>query len=225
MSEPATKKSRSESPSLIEFIKSTKREVKNAIVWVDCEMTGLDVFNDNIIEICCLITDGDLNIIHEDGYESTVYQPKEKLDSMNDWCINQHNKSGLVAKILANPEQTLDRVQTELYEYITMYVPQVRLAVMAGNSIHMDKFFMIREFPKVIEHLHYRLIDVSTVMEFGNRHNPELMALCPKKTGQHTAKADILESILQMKWYRDHYFKSRAEGDTKELKRDEKRKA
>ncbi|ODV79074.1 ribonuclease H-like protein [Suhomyces tanzawaensis NRRL Y-17324] len=191
-----------------DLLKQSTKNVEKPIVWIDCEMTGLDVFNDHIIEICCIITDGNLNIIDEDGYESVVYQPKEVLDAMNEWCINQHTKSGLVAKILASPEQVLPKVQTELYDYIQKYIPNQRTAIMAGNSIHMDKFFMMKEFPKVVEHLHYRLIDVSTIMEFGNRHNPQLMKQCPKKTQQHTAKSDILESIAQLQWYRDHYFKS-----------------
>lgn len=187
------------------------RQLEDPIVWVDCEMTGLDVYNDNIIEICCLITDGNLNVVDEEGYESTVFQPKEVLDNMNEWCIKQHNESGLVKKVLDNPQKTTEKVQEELLAYIKKYVPVERRAVMAGNLIHMDKFFMNREFPRVIEHLHYRLIDVSSFLELGKRHNPSLMKVCPKKANAHTARADILESIAQLKWFREHYLKSEEE--------------
>lgn len=171
-------------------------------------MTGLDVAKDHIIEICCIITDGNLNIIDETGYESTVHVPKKVLDNMNEWCVKQHGKSGLTAKVLANPQQTLAKVQEELLAYIQSYIPEPRTSLLAGNSVHMDKFFMMKEFPKVIDHLHYRLVDVSSIMEVGYRHNPALMKLFPKKHGSHTAKSDILESINQLRWYRDHYLRS-----------------
>lgn len=189
-----------------------KSRPEKPIVWVDCEMTGLDVFgNDNIIEICCLITDGNLEIVDEEGYESTIFYPKSRLDQMNEWCIETHGKSGLTAKVLANPDRKLDIVENELLEYIKKYIPKERDALLAGNSIHMDRFFMMKEFPKVIEHLHYRNIDVSTIMEIGYRHNPDLMKWQPKKKGSHTARSDILESIAQLKWYREHYLKLKEE--------------
>lgn len=193
-------------------VKAPKRKLKTAIskplVWIDCEMTGLDISKDHIIEICCMITDGNLNLIDTVGYESTVYVPKKVLDNMNEWCVNQHGQSGLTAKILANPHQTLAKVQDELLAYIQSYIPEPRTSLLAGNSVHMDKFFMMKEFPKVIDHLHYRLVDVSSIMEVGFRHNPALMKLFPKKKGNHTAKSDILESINQLRWYRDHYLRS-----------------
>lgn len=198
--------------AVAEVTKAPKRKLLSALykplVWIDCEMTGLDVGKDHIIEICCIITDGNLNVIDANGYESTVYVPKKVLDNMNEWCVNQHGKSGLTAKVLANPQQTLAKVQEELLAYIQMYIPEPRTSLLAGNSVHMDKFFMMKEFPKVIDHLHYRLVDVSSIMEVGFRHNPALMKLFPKKQGNHTAKSDILESINQLKWYRDHYLRS-----------------
>lgn len=199
----------------LNFIQLTSGSKKlfKPLVWVDCEMTGLDIEKDNIIEICCIITDGNLKIIDEKGYESTVYVTKEKLDAMGEWCVNQHGKSGLTAKVLANPDRTLDVVQEEVLNYIKSYIDEPNKALLAGSSVHMDKFFMMKEFPKVINYLHYRLIDVSTVMEVGWRHNPELMKLLPKKVGNHTAKSDILESINQLKWYRDHFLKSEKDSE------------
>lgn len=184
-----------------------KNTIFRPLVWIDCEMTGLDVKTDHIIEICCIITDGHLNIVDEHGYESTVHVPKKVLDNMGEWCVNQHGKSGLTQKVLDNPQQTLVKVQQELLEYIQKYVPEPRTSLLAGNSVHMDKFFMMKEFPDVIDHLHYRLLDVSSIMEMGQRHNPGLMLKFPRKKGAHTAKADILESINQLKWYREHYLR------------------
>lgn len=193
-------------------VKPPKRKLSQPLykplVWIDCEMTGLDISKDHIIEICCIITDGHLNVIDPVGYESTVYVSKKVLDNMNEWCVNQHGLLGLTAKVLANPQQTLAKVQAELLEYIQSYVPEPNTSLLAGNSVHMDKFFMMKEFPQVIEHLHYRLVDVSSIMEVGFRHNPELMKKYPKKKGAHTAKSDIMESIAQLKWYRDNYLRS-----------------
>ncbi|KAM9910601.1 hypothetical protein OXX69_004330 [Metschnikowia pulcherrima] len=200
------------SPVALEPAKVTKRKLSSPaifkpLVWIDCEMTGLDISKDHIIEICCIITDGNLNIIDEEGYESTVYVPKKVLDNMNEWCVSHHGESGLTAKILANPQQTLAKVQQELLEYIQSYISEPRTSLLAGNSIHMDKFFMMKEFPQVIDHLHYRLVDVSSIMEIGYRHNPALMKKCPKKKAAHTARSDIMESIAQLKWYRDNYLR------------------
>lgn len=200
--------------SMMQTLINSKKPVWKPLVWIDCEMTGLNVFEDHIIEICCIITDGNLNIIDEEGFESTVYYPKETMDNMNEWCVNQHGKSGLTAKILDNPQCELSKVQDDLLNYIKQHV-ELNRGIMAGNSIHMDKFFMMREFPKVVDYLHYRLIDVSSIMEIGYRHNPELMKLYPKKQGNHTARSDILESIDQLKWYKKNYLKS--DTDTKEL--------
>lgn len=201
---------------------NSPHNLKQPLVWIDCEMTGLDVYNDNIIEICCIITDGDLNIVDEQGFESTIYYDSSVLNAMNEWCIDQHGKTGLTAKVLANPSRTLPKVSEELLDYITKYVPNERTGILAGNSIHMDKFFMNREFPKVIQHLHYRLVDVSTIMEVGWRHNKDLMKVQPRKKGNHTAKSDILDSINQLRWFRDHYLKSSEE--TKEFVAEEKKK-
>lgn len=179
-----------------------KQQVGNPIVWIDCEMTGLDVYKDNIIEICCIITDGDMNLLHE-GYESVIHVDKEILDSMDPWCVNQHGSSGLTQKVLES-KKTLKEVEEELLDYVQTYTKKGK-AVLAGNTVHMDRAFMMRELPKVIDHLHYRIIDVSSFFEFGRRHNPELINQCPKKRNSHTARDDILESIAQLAWFRDHY--------------------
>lgn len=180
-------------------------KVWKPLVWVDCEMTGLNVYEDNIIEICCLITDGHLKLVDEVGYESTVYVPRAKLDAMDEWCLEHHGDSGLIDKVLAHREKTIDVVEAELLQYLSKHIAP-KAGVLAGNTIHMDRFFMNREMPKVLDYLHYRIVDVSSIMEVGFRHNPALMKKFPKKKGAHTARADILESLDQLRWYRDNYF-------------------
>lgn len=167
-------------------------------------MTGLDSFNDHIIEICCILTDGNLNIIEEKGFEEIIHYPKEVMENMNEWCIKQHGKSGLTQKVLESTN-TLEGVEERLLKYLREHIGRERRGILAGNSIHQDRLFMVREFPKVIEYLHYRQVDVSTIKEVGYRHNPKLMMKVPPKSMQHTAKADILESIAELKWFYDHY--------------------
>uniref|UniRef100_A0A060T3Q0 ARAD1A11374p n=1 Tax=Blastobotrys adeninivorans TaxID=409370 RepID=A0A060T3Q0_BLAAD len=184
------------------FVK--RRMADTNIVWVDCEMTGLDPFRDQIIEICCMITDKDLNLVDEEGYEKVIHKSKEVLDNMNEWSIEHHGKSGLTDKVL-HSTNTLQEVEDGLLEYIKRYIPEKRTAVLAGNSIHQDRLFLVREFPKLIDHLHYRQIDVSSFKEILRRHHPSMVEEIPRKTASHTAKSDILESIAEMRWYRDNY--------------------
>ncbi|SCU83433.1 LADA_0C11430g1_1 [Lachancea dasiensis] len=189
---------------------SASSTISKPIVWVDCEMTGLDHTKDKIIEICCIITDGDLNIVDEAGYESVVHCDKSILDGMDDWCVEHHGSSGLTQKVLESSKST-EQVEDELLAYVKRLIPDKRKGVLAGNSVHMDRIFMLREFPRVISHLFYRIIDVSSIMEVSFRHNPDLASVFPRKKGAHTARSDILESIAQLKWYREHYLKSAQE--------------
>ncbi|SCU77322.1 LAFA_0A01090g1_1 [Lachancea sp. 'fantastica'] len=190
--------------------KEPAKATSKPIVWVDCEMTGLDHTKDKIIEICCIITDGDLNVVDEDGYESVVHCDKSLLDGMDEWCVEHHGSSGLTEKVLQSTKTT-QQVEDELLAYVQRWVPAERRGILAGNTVHMDRLFMLREFPKVVKHLFYRIIDVSTIMEVSFRHNPELASVFPRKKGAHTAKADILESIEQLRWYRKHYLKDSSE--------------
>ncbi|KAH3671410.1 hypothetical protein WICMUC_004707 [Wickerhamomyces mucosus] len=180
----------------------TKSSTYQPIVWIDCEMTGLDVFNDHIIEIACIITDGDLNIV-DPGYESVVHCDKSIMDQMNEWCISHHGASGLTDKVI-NSTKVHSEVETELLSYIQKFTNK-GTAVLAGNTVHMDRIFLYREFPKIVDWLHYRIIDVSSFRELGHRHNKNMMQNCPRKREAHTAMSDILESIAQMKWLRDNY--------------------
>ncbi|AQZ19105.1 REX2 (YLR059C) [Zygosaccharomyces parabailii] len=176
------------------------------LVWIDCEMTGLDHTHDRIIEICCIITDGHLKVIDNNCFESVVHCDKEVMDKMNPWCLEHHGASGLIEKVLAS-SKTKEEVEDELLHFIKRYVPEQRTGLLAGNSVHMDRLFMLKDFPKVLQHLHYRIVDVSTIMEVSFRHNPALASQQPKKVQAHTARQDILESIQQLQWYVDNYFK------------------
>lgn len=186
--------------------------ISKPIVWIDCEMTGLDHTKDQIIEVCCIITDGNLNILDKDPvgnkcYESVIHCDKAVMDMMDEWCIEHHGASGLTKKVI-DSTKTKEQVEKELLNYIKRFIPEKNVGILAGNSIHMDRLFMLKDFPKVIDHLFYRLIDVSTIMEVSQRHNPELASVIPRKEAAHTAKKDILESIRQLKWYMDHYLKA-----------------
>ncbi|CAI4047361.1 hypothetical protein SUVZ_12G1130 [Saccharomyces uvarum] len=198
-----------------------KTKLFKPLVWIDCEMTGLDHVNDRIIEICCIITDGHLTPVQgpdgqaESHYESVVHYGPEVMGKMNQWCVEHHGNSGLTAKVLAS-DKTLAQVEEELLAYIQRYIPDKNIGVLAGNSVHMDRLFMVREFPKVIDHLFYRIVDVSSIMEVARRHNPALQARNPKKEAAHTAYSDIKESIAQLQWYMDNYLKPPQETESHE---------
>lgn len=173
------------------------------LVWIDCEMTGLDPRTDKIMEICCFVTDGNLTLLEPNGYESVIHCSQEKLDNMSDWCKNTHGKSGLTRKVLES-QKTSSAVEAELLQYLKPLV-KPKMGVLAGNSVHMDRVFLMNEFPHLTDFLHYRLVDVSSVKEIGYRHNPALMREVPKKKLAHTAREDILESIAELRWYMDNY--------------------
>lgn len=185
---------------------NTKQEPP--LVWVDCEMTGLDHKADHIIEICCLLTDNDFNLIDQKGYEAVIHYSKEVMDKMSDWCIEHHGESGLTKKVIES-NNTLANVENELLDYLKKYLPQGK-GILAGNSIHQDRIFLIKEFPKIIDYLHYRQVDVSSIKEVAKRHNPKLLTNIPRKSNSHTARADILESIEELKWYTKNYFRGPA---------------
>lgn len=149
-------------------------------------MTGLDSFNDHIIEICCILTDGNLNIIEEKGFEEIIHYPKEVMENMNEWCIKQHGKSGLTQKVLESTN-TLEGVEERLLKYLREHIGRERRGILAGNSIHQDRLFMVREFPKVIEYLHYRQVDVSD-------HQRGRVQTQPEADDEGSAKVDATYS-------------------------------
>ncbi|KAF8420609.1 ribonuclease H-like domain-containing protein [Tirmania nivea] len=176
------------------------------LVWIDCEMTGLDPTSDVILQIVCFITTHDLTILEPTGLELIIHHPKSTLDKMGPWCQRTHAATGLTSKVLAST-LTPSEAATQLWAYITSYVPEPRKALLAGNSIHADRMFLSKLCPKVIEHLHYRILDVSTVKECVRRWcGPEIRKAVPTKKELHEARQDVLESIEEMRYYKEKCF-------------------
>ncbi|KAL1935380.1 hypothetical protein VTP01DRAFT_4520 [Rhizomucor pusillus] len=176
--------------------------IKNPLVWIDCEMTGLDISKDHLIEIAVLITDGDLNIVAE-GPELVIHQPKEVMDNMNDWCKEHHGASGLTQAVLDSKVSTED-AKKQILEFLKAHIEKGE-APLAGNSVHADKRFLEKEMPELVDYLHYRIVDVSTVKELTRRWYPDI-AKCVVKKNCHRALDDIKESIAELKYYRHHVF-------------------
>ncbi|KAJ6495760.1 ribonuclease H-like domain-containing protein [Mycena vitilis] len=175
------------------------------MVWVDCEMTGLDPDNDKILEIAVLITNGDLELVDE-GIEFIVRTEKATLDAMNEWCTKQHGQSGLTQACLDSPHSH-EQVSKAVLEYIKKWVPQRRVGILAGNSVHADRAFLVKHMPEITEWLHYRIIDVSSVKELSRRWYPQL-GIPKLAESNHRALDDIRGSIKELEWYRRNIFMS-----------------
>ncbi|GAB1728030.1 hypothetical protein NU195Hw_g5770t1 [Hortaea werneckii] len=177
------------------------------LVWIDCEMTGLDLSKDTIMSLACFITDAQLNLLDDTGYECILQHSQEQLDAMGEWCQNHHGASGLTQACL-NSTTTAETAATELLEYIQKFIPDRKQGLLAGNTVHADKAFLVQEpWRKVIRHLHHRILDVSAIKEAARRWAPEdALKKSPQKKGKHEAKADILESIEEARYYRRVFF-------------------
>uniref|UniRef100_B3P8E1 Probable oligoribonuclease n=2 Tax=Drosophila erecta TaxID=7220 RepID=B3P8E1_DROER len=174
------------------------------IVWMDLEMTGLDIEKDKILEVSCIITDKDLNVKSE-ATCFAINHPQEVYDTMNDWCMEQHYKSGLVDRCKSSdvkPEQASNLVLS----YLERNVPK-RACPLGGNSVYMDRLFIRKCMPLVDDYLHYRIVDVSTIKELVRRWRPELLSSAPKKTFTHRSMDDIMESINELNYYKKNFFK------------------
>lgn len=175
-------------------------------------MTGLDTENDQILQICCFITDAQLQLLEPNGFEVVVHHPDSTLDTMSPWCIDVHGRTGLTAAVRASTTSA-NAAADSLLAYIQRYVPSPRTGLLAGNSVHADKSFLVREpYAKIMEHLHYRIIDVSTIKEAARRWgSEELLKQVPPKREVHLARDDILESIAEMKYYQENLFQKKWE--------------
>ena len=173
------------------------------LVWIDMEMTGLDPDKDRIIEVAAVVTDPDLNILAE-GPVFAIHQSDALLDGMDAWNKGTHGRSGLIDRVKAS---TVTEVQAsaELITFLKKYVPAGK-SPMCGNSICQDRRFMVRGMPELEAFFHYRNLDVSTLKELCKRWKPELAAGF-KKHQMHTALADIIESIEELRYYREHFIK------------------
>ena len=175
----------------------------NHLVWLDMEMTGLEPERERIIELAMVVTDSNLVTIAESPV-SVVHQSTAQLDAMDDWNKNTHGRSGLLDKVRAS---TLDEaaVEAAALAFMQEYVPE-RASPMCGNSIGQDRRFMVSYMPKLEAWFHYRNLDVSTLKELCRRWKPEVAKGFVKKA-DHTALADIRESIEELKYYREHFIK------------------
>ena len=174
--------------------------VRDELVWIDCEMTGLDLKTDRLIEIAVLVTDADLNILG-DGLDVVIHAPDEALDSMIDVVTQMHTRSGLIEEVRAS---TIDLAAAEelVLDYIRSHVKAAKTAPLAGNSIATDRGFIARDMAKLDDYLHYRMIDVSSIKELCRRWFPRIYFGQPEKGLAHRALADIHESIRELKYYR-----------------------
>jgi oligoribonuclease len=170
------------------------------LVWIDCEMTGLDPEHDVIVEVAAIVTDGNLNELDE-GI-SLVIRPDDLkvLDGMEQVVVDMHRSSGLLEEIPAGI--STQAAQEEVLEYLRAHSPDPRRALLAGSSIYVDRGFLSRYMPDVDAHMHYRLIDVSSIKELARRWYPRAYFNAPAKTGNHRALADIRESIAELRYYR-----------------------
>lgn len=173
------------------------------LVWVDMEMTGLDPDTDRIIEVAVVVTDPNLNVLAE-GPVFAIHQPDEVLDKMDAWNKGTHGRSGLIDRVKASTVSEAD-AESAIIAFLKHFVPAGK-SPMCGNSICQDRRFMVRGMPKLEAFFHYRNLDVSTLKELCRRWKPEL-ASGFKKHQKHTALADIIESIEELKYYREHFIK------------------
>ncbi|OIO66463.1 MAG: oligoribonuclease [Zetaproteobacteria bacterium CG_4_9_14_3_um_filter_49_83] len=173
----------------------------NRLVWMDLEMTGLDPDQDVILEIATIVTDNQLQIVAE-GPNIVIHHDERVLSTMNPWCIEHHEKSGLSARVRKSTV-SLEQAEHETLSFLQMYV-QPGISPLCGNSIHQDRRFLYRWMPELESFCHYRNIDVSTVKELSARWYPQIKA--PKKKEEHLALADIRESIDELKFYKKQIF-------------------
>ena len=173
------------------------------IVWIDCEMTGLSLENDALIEVAALVTDAELNILGQ-GVDVIIKPEPVALENMDDFVTNMHKTSGLLDEL----EQgiSMEDAERQVLDYIQEFVPEPRRAQLAGNSIGTDKTFLSRDMPELIDYLHYRVIDVSTIKELSRRWFPKAHYNAPAKTGNHRALGDIRDSIDELRYYREAVF-------------------
>jgi len=173
------------------------------LVWIDCEMTGLDLARDALIEIACLVTDSNLAVLDE-GLDLIIKPPAEAIDQMEDVVRQMHTASGLLSELSAGI--TLAEAQDQLLAYIRRYVREPRRVPLAGNSIATDRAFIARDMPELDAFLHYRMVDVSSIKELARRWYPRTYFASPPKRGGHRALADITESIQELRYYRETVF-------------------
>ncbi|MGZ5398544.1 MAG: oligoribonuclease [Nocardioides sp.] len=173
------------------------------LVWIDCEMTGLDLRADALIEVAALVTDFDLNVLG-DGIDLIVKPPSEALEQMGDFVRTMHEKSGLLEKL--DTGITLAQAEEQVLDYLKSQCDPHGRPPLAGNSVATDRAFITRDMPDLEQFLHYRIVDVSSIKELSRRWFPRAYFQSPAKRGNHRALADIQESIEELRYYREAVF-------------------
>ena len=177
---------------------------KTNLIWIDLEMTGLIPETDVIIEIATVVTDANLNVI-EEGPSLAIYQSKELIDGMDEWNTSQHNRSGLVKRVMES-KITVTEAESQTLEFLSKHVDS-GVSPMCGNSICQDRRFLSNYMPNLEKFFHYRHIDVSTLKELAVRWKPDIIS-SSFKNSRHLALSDIYDSIDELKYYREHFIKA-----------------
>jgi oligoribonuclease len=178
-------------------------DVNDKLVWIDCEMTGLSLENDALVEVAALVTDYELNVLG-DGVDLIVKPPQAALDQMDDFVRNMHTNSGLITELDAG--LTLRDAEEQVLDYIREHVKEPRKAPLAGNTIGTDRAFLARDMPELEGWMHYRVVDVSSIKELTRQWFPRAYFAAPAKRGHHRALVDIQESIEELRYYRAAVF-------------------
>ncbi len=181
------------------------------LVWIDCEMTGLDLSSDALVEIACIVTDGELRAV-DDGMDVVIKPPAQALDGMADVVREMHTSSGLLDEL--DGGLTLAEAQDIVLGYVRQHVPESKKVPLCGNSISTDRTFLARDMPELDAFLHYRMVDVSSIKELARRWYPRAYFASPEKHGGHRALADIRESIRELRYYREAVFVPQPGPDT-----------
>jgi oligoribonuclease len=184
-------------------VAASDRSLNDRIVWIDCEMTGLSLEHDALIEVAALVTDYELNILG-DGVDIVISPPPEALAQMSEFVRSMHETSGLLAELADGV--TMQEAEGQVLDYVRTWVPEARKAPLGGNTVGTDRTFLARDMPDLEAHLHYRQIDVSSIKELARRWYPRAYFAAPAKSGGHRALADIRESIAELRYYREAVF-------------------
>ena len=177
--------------------------MNDRLVWIDCEMTGLDLKEDALIEVAVLVTDGQLNVLG-DGVDVVIRPPDATLEQMDQVVRDMHVTSGLLDELAAGV--TLEEAEQQALAYVRQHLPVARKAPLAGSTVFVDRGFLARDMPELESHMHYRCVDVSGIKELVRRWYPRVYFASPEKVGGHRALSDIQESIKELRYYRETIF-------------------
>ena len=182
---------------------ANQRALSDRIIWIDCEMTGLSLRTDALVEVAALVTDFELTVLG-DGIDVVIKPPAEAIAQMDEFVRDMHTTSGLLDEL--DGGVSLEEAQALVLDHVREFVPEPRKAPLGGNSVATDRGFLARDMPDLEAHLHYRIIDVSSIKELSRRWYPRVYFNAPKKAGGHRALADIKESIAELRYYREAVF-------------------